>query len=250
MKKIFLSAISLLFFFQTFCQKYNRDTLTNIFAISADYGYFFPGGDLKDRFGNNSTIGPALFYKTSKNWIYGLDWNYIFGDKINEDSIFKNISTSQGFIIDGNGYPAAVNLYERGFLTSVKFGRLFPLGKTNPNSGIVLIGSLGLLQHKIRIYNIDGAAHQISEEYKKGYDRLSNGLSISEYISYMFFGKKNLLNLYAGFEFTQAFTQNRRSFNFDTHSKDVSKRLDLLFGAKIGWMIPIYSRKPQNYYFN
>jgi len=250
MKKIIPLVIAIFFTLQSFSQKFSRDTCTNIFSISATYGYFKPGGDLKKRFGDNSTIGAALLYKTSKNWLFGLDWNYIFGNKIKEDTILNNISTKEGFVIDGNGYPAMINLFERGFLTSVKFGKLIPLNNNNPNSGIVLLGSIGLLQHKIRIENSDNAAVQIRGDYKKGYDRLTNGLSVSEYLGYMFYGKRNLTNFYIGFEFTQAWTQNRRSFNFDTQSRDTSKRLDLLFGAKIGWMIPFYSRKPQKYYYN
>ncbi len=250
MKKTTIIIVIIFLYLQSFSQKHSRDSSTNIVSISATYGYFMPGGDLKTRFGNNSTVGAAFLYKTSNNWLYGLDWNFIFGDKVKEDSIFKKISTSQGFIIDGNGYPAIVNLNERGFLTSVKFGKLFPINSFNPNSGIVILGSVGLMQHKIKIENTDGAAHQINGDYKKGYDRLTNGLSVSEYVGYMFYGKKNLLNFYAGFEFTQAWTQNRRSFNFDTQSKDQTKRLDLMYGVKIGWMIPIYSRKPDKYYFN
>ena len=251
MKKTSLFLIAFLFVFQGFSQKFNQeDSSSNIFSISATYGYFLPRGDLKNRFGNNSTIGPALTYKTKSNWVFGIDWNLIFGNTIKEDSIFKNITTSSGEIIDGNGYPAVVSLFERGFLTSVKLGKLIPLNSNNPNSGIILLASVGLLQHKIRIENTDGAAHQINGDYIKGYDRLTNGLSVSEYVGYMFYGKNNLLNFYSGIEFTQAWTQNRRSFNFDTQSQDLTKRLDLLMGAKIGWMIPFYSRKPSKYYYH
>ncbi len=250
MKKTILLIFTLLFCFKSFSQKITRDSATSIFSISATYGFFAPGGDLKDRFGNNSTIGAAVLFKTKTNWLMGLDWNYIFGNEIKENNILDSISTHDGFVIDGNGYPAVISLYERGFLTSVKFGKLFPLSPKNVNSGIVFLGSIGLLQHKIRIYNSDGAAHQVNKEYVKGYDRLTNGLSVSEYLGYMFYGERNLVNFYAGFEFTQAWTQNRRTFNFDTHSSDNSKRLDMLYGIKIGWMIPINSRKPQNYYFN
>jgi len=251
MKKITLLLFTFFQIIQCFSQNNDdRDSSSNIFSISATYGYFLPGGDLKNRFGNNSTIGPAITYKTKSNWVYGLDWNLIFGNKINEDSIFKSIATSSGEIIDGNGYPAYINLYERGFVSSVKFGKLIPLNSYNPNSGLILLASVGFLQHKIRIDNPDNAAYQIKGDYKKGYDQLTNGLSISEYIGYMFYGKNNLINFYSGFEFTQAWTQNRRSYNFNTQSKDVSKRLDLMIGAKIGWMIPIYNRKPSKYYYH
>jgi len=249
MYRIIVFLILFVFSFKVFSQRTSRDSCTNIFSVSAAYGYFIPGGDLKDRFGNNSTIGAALLYKTSKNLLFGADWNYIFGNKIKENNLFSNISTSKGFIIDGNGYPAIVSLYERGFITSLKFGKVFALNSFHPNSGLVFLASVGLMQHKIYIYNMDGAAYQIKDDYKKGYDKLTNGLSVSEYAGYIFHGKNNLLNFYAGFEFTQAWTQNRRSYNFDTRSKDNTKRLDMLFGAKIGWMIPFYSRKTKKIYY-
>jgi hypothetical protein len=48
------------------------------------------------------------------------------------------------------------------------------------------------------------------------------------------------LNFLAGFEFYQGFTQGRRSFNFDTRSRESEKRLDLLFGVRLGWTLPFY----------
>lgn len=111
------------------------------------------------------------------------------------------------------------------------------------------MGGAGLLQHKIRIETIGNTVPQLDKEYKKGYDRLSNGLSLHEMIGYYHFGNKHLINFYAGFEFIQAFTENRRSYNFDEMKKDETKRVDLLFGIRAGWMLPVYRRAPQKFYF-
>jgi hypothetical protein len=43
-----------------------------------------------------------------------------------------------------------------------------------------------------------------------------------------------------GLELTQAFTQSRRSYNFDTRSTDTESRQDFLTGFKIGWTLPLY----------
>jgi hypothetical protein len=48
-------------------------------------------------------------------------------------------------------------------------------------------------------------------------------------------------NFFAGFEFTEGFTQNRRGFNFDTMQRDDLKRRDILYGVRVGWSIPIFT---------
>lgn len=64
---------------------------------------------MKARYGNNSGVGAELSYKTSKNVLFALDYNYIFGNNVKiEDSIFKGISTADGFILDQNGMYAEV----------------------------------------------------------------------------------------------------------------------------------------------
>jgi hypothetical protein len=232
-----------------FAQSITKDSciFTPMFTFS--YSYQIPGANLADRFGDNSNIGFNFLIKTNKNWIAGVDFNYLFGGKIKENNIFDSISTSSGEIIDGNGMIADIKLYERGFYTSVKFGKIFPVLSSNKNSGIMLIGSVGLLQHKIRIEVTDNVAPQLKDDYKKGYDRLTNGLGISEFVGYAYLGNSRTANFFAGIEFTQAWTQCRRDFNFDTMQKDTSKRLDLLYGIKVGWIIPLYKRQVSEFYY-
>ena len=60
------------------------------------------------------------------------------------------------------------------------------------------------------------------------------------------------VNLYGGFYCQQGFTYNRRTVNFDQPDIPVSTdmRLDIQYGFKLAWLIPIYKRKPKDYYFN
>jgi hypothetical protein len=226
-----------------------RDSVIRTSLASISYSYQAPGGDLSKRFFGNSAIGGGYLFKTKKNWLFGADGYFMFRDTIRETGVLDSISTSDGNIIDGNGIYADVRLYERGFNMSLKAGKLFPVWGPNKNSGIVFLCGVGLLQHKIRIENPGNGAPQIKGDYKKGYDRLTNGLAINEFIGYMYLGNSRLVSFYAGFEFTQAWTQNRRSYNFDLMGPDNTKRFDLLSGFRVGWIIPLYKRSADKYYY-
>ena len=213
----------------------------------ASYGYQLNGGDLVRRFGNNSAVALNLEFKTKKYWIFGINGSYIFGKDVKE-SLFDNISTSNGGIINGNGEFADVRLFERGFTTSLTFGRMFSFKRPNPNSGIVFNFGVGFIQHKIRIETIGNNAPQLSKEYKKGYDRLTNGLLLSQNLGYLYLSNNRRVNFYFGFECMEGFTQSRRSFDYDLMKQDTQKRLDILYGAKIAWILPLYKRTPQEFY--
>ena len=227
----------------------SQDSAFTAGLIYVNYGYEFPGGDLAKRFGNNSAIGPGIAYKTDKNWFFGAGFDYLFGGQVKENNLFRNIQTSEGEIIDQEGTYADVFMYERGYNISFRFGRIFSSKKVNPNSGILATFGGNFLQHKIRIENPNNSAPQIKGDYKKGYDRLTNGWGISEFIGYVYFGEQKIFNFFGGIEMTQAWTKNKRDFNFDTRSKDNSTRLDMLFGIKIGWIFPFYKRSNQVFYY-
>ena len=214
------------------------------------YGYQFPGGDLADRFGSNSVIGVSYLVKNDNNWIYGLEFDYFFGSDVKiGDNLFTEISTPDGEIIDGNGIYANIQLFERAYNTSVKAGKMFPVLGPNPNSGLVILGGLGYLTHKIRIDVENNTAPQLAGDYKKGYDRFTSGIAVSEFFGYMYMGNNRKVNFYAGFEFIQAATKCRRDYNFDEMKGEDKNRLDLLFGIKAGWIIPLYKRAPEKYYY-
>ena len=59
-----------------------KDSAVFCSMISIAYSYQFSGGDLAQRYGDNSTIGPSFTIKTKKNWIFGVDFNYMFGNNV------------------------------------------------------------------------------------------------------------------------------------------------------------------------
>ena len=93
MKKILFLTLFVLISFFSFGQKLVDSTKT--LSLIAHYSFDIPALDMKARYGNNSGVGAELSYKTSKNVLFALDYNYIFGNNVKiEDSIFKGISTA------------------------------------------------------------------------------------------------------------------------------------------------------------
>jgi len=253
MKKIHIIALLLVSLFAVkpvFSQSHAQDSSILIPSISIHYAYQFPGGDLANRFGNNHNVGGAFTLKFKSNIFLGVDFSYLFGTDVkNKDSYFKNIRTDHGYVIDGNGQYAEIHFFERGFQTYVYAGYQFHFLAPNPNSGPFIQAGVGFMQHYVRIENPGNAASQIVGDYVKLYDRLSNGFSTSQTIGYRFMGKRNLANFHIGFELTQAWTQSRRSYNADDMRKNTDTHLDLLYGIKVGWIIPLYGRAPKDYYY-
>lgn len=228
-----------------------NDSTVAAFSPTITYAYQFPGGDIAKQYGNNSTIGGGMMYKSKKNILFSFDVNFIFGSDIkNSDSILKFVLTDAGFIIDGNGVYTLYSMYERGYSINFRAGKVFNLLAANPNSGIFLMGGFGYLAHRLNIDVQHETAPQITGDYAKGYDRLTAGLNLNQFIGYYFMSKSRVLNFYAGFEFYQAFTKSQRDYIFDLMQKDESNHFDLFYGIKVGWMIPIYNRAPDKYYYN
>lgn len=218
--------------------------------IYATYSYMWPGGDLAQRFGSNSSIGGGFMLKTAGNWVFGVEGNFMFGQSVkNSDSILKSISTSNGFLIDANGMYADLVYYERGYNFLAKVGKIIPLFGPNPNSGLMITAGGGYLQDKVRIHNPGNTAPQILGDYKKGYDKLDGGIMLQGTIGYMYLSNTRLLNFYVGFEFMQTWTKSLRDFDFETREKDTKQYNSQFYGIKVKWMIPLYRRSPKEFYY-
>ncbi len=252
---MFKKGLTFLFIFYSFievnAQANVRDSIIAAFVPHISYSYQFPGGDIAKRYGDNSTIGVGLRYKTVKNFIYSFDANFIFGNDIkNTDSILKMVLTHDGYIIDGNGTYALYALYERGYNLNFNFGKIIPMFNSNPNSGLMLTGGVGYMLTRMKIDNQHRTAPQISGDYALGYDMLTGGLMFNQFVGWFFMGNSRLTNFYGGFEFQQAFTKSLRDWDFSTMKKDNNSYFDYFIGIKVGWMLPIYNRAPDKYYYN
>ena len=227
-----------------------KDSIVFAPIIDFSYAYKVPGGDLAQRFGDHSEIGLSFLIKTKKNLLYGVDWNYIFGDKVREFGFADQFRDSNGGIIGTNGLYSEIYFVERGFTISAKLGGIFNILAVNPNSGIMLLGGVGFMQHRIKFEDKFNEVPLLSGDgYYQGYDRLSNGLMLTQFVGYRLLSNTRLINVFGGFEFTQGFTQNQRSINFDTGLQDTKKRLDATWGFKIGFSLPLYKPTPKEFYY-
>ena len=220
--------------------------------IGVHYGGNFPLGDLNDRYGYINHIGVMAGYKTAKQLYVGLDANFMFGNQVKMTGIFDHLVDSQGNITDINGDIAIVLVMPRGFNANLSIGGLWPVWGSNKNSGIFVHGGAGFLLHHMRIETQNQVIPQLELDYKKGYDRLTTGINIHQFIGYSFMADGGFYNFYGGLYAQQGFTKNRRTIFFDQPTTPVSTdlRLDLQVGFRLGWFIPIYKRKPKDFYYN
>jgi hypothetical protein len=247
-----ISALSALFFTVSLIAQPKGDQADTSLAypmISVQYGFQLPAGELADRFGFSHGIGGGVYYKWRNNLILGSSGYYQFGNQVKERSILAGIASSQGYIINVDGEEATIILYQRGYALQANAGYVLPVFSPNKNSGFMGLLGVGFLQHRIRIEDPIKKTPQIADDYQKGYDRMTNGVMLTEFFGYQYFSSYRLLNFFVGVEFAQAFTRNRRSYNFDEQRRDDHLRLDALTTFKISWNIPLYKRIAREFYY-
>lgn len=225
---------------------------TTVFSphIRFSYGYQFPQADLAERFGDNSSLGFSFGIKDRKNWIYGVSAQFQFGNSVTENGLLQNLITDNGEIIDNNGQISELIISQRGYVLHLEGGKIFNIIGPNPNSGLMVTGGIGFMQHKIRIEHQLNTITQLEGEYLKGYDRLTNGLMISQFVGYYHMSDNRYLNFYLGVEAIQGFTEGRRDFNFDTQTSNEGARTDVLVGFRAGWILNFYKRSTNTIYFD
>ena len=211
------------------------------------YAFQMPAADLADRFGRNANVGVSLEYRTGQNWLTGLEFNYAFGQKVLDDPL-KFLRNSEGYIYGVNRQVGGVVLRERGYYGGGYVGRWFPKVRTKSASGPRFTVGLGFMEHKIRIQDDQNTIAQLEGDYLKGYDRLSNGLAINQSVGWQYMSKGGA-NFSIALEATEGFTKNRRSFDFELGKPMTGKRLDILYGIRATWMLPIYSFTPSEEIF-
>ncbi len=218
--------------------------------VRIGYGAEIPGGDLADRFGQSFSPNLGIDYLTEKqNWIIGFEGQFIFGNEVKQD-VLAGLRTEAGFIIGNDQLPADIQLRQRGFYLGGHIGKLFGLSSRNPRSALRITLGIGFLEHRIRIQeDPNRTVIQLTGDYEKGYDQLSNGLALQQFIGYQYQSLNGRINFYAGFECTQGFTAPRRSFDFASKRSNEEVTFDLLYGLRVGWILPFYFGEGREIYY-
>lgn len=225
-----------------------RGTFEEMVNINVGYGGDFPGGDLSDRFGSNLRFNLGTEYILKSNFSLGIDFSFLFGTVVKIDAL-SSLRNSNGLIYGANTEYAEIFQRQRAYFLSGYIGKLLPLNENK--SGIKLTLGAGVFQHQIRFVDDTQTVAQITGNYGKGLDRLTRGPALKEGIGYQIHSKSGLINGSIMFEFVQAFTRQVRKVNFDTGERVEGSRLDLLFGFRANWILPIIKVEPSDtvYYY-
>lgn len=253
MKYIF-TLISVLFLALPLMAQFNpkpevKDSAFTIPMIKVSYAHQWKGGDVAERFGNNNNVGGSFAIKTKKQWYFGFKGNFIWGNNVNETNFVNNLKTEDGYVIDNEGRLTLIFFEERGSSLFLKGGKLFNVLTNNSNSGILVYGGAGVMHNKIRIAFKD-EVNSLTEELKKGYDRLSFGYALNGFAGYMHLSKNRFVNFFAGVDLTYGWTKSLRKYNYDTQEVDNRTYSNMLLGLRAGWIIRLNKRTQQEYYYD
>lgn len=234
-------------------QKDIKKSCISTTLFQATYAYQFPGADTKTLYGNNSSVGGSVFYKTDKNWLWSVNGNFIFGNnlKVSREDVLGTILDHNGELITGDGIYASYSMFERGFHFQARVGKIFPVLSPNPNCGFFVQGGLGYLLNRIRTEFSSYASPppNLANDYLYGYDRMRGGFAYSGEIGYLYMSNSRLLNFSLSFEFTQAHTRSLREWDFNLMKKDTNSYIDRYYGIRLAIYIPTYKRMPADYYY-
>lgn len=211
------------------------------------YGAQLPGGDLADRFGWNSAVGTGLDFLSAKNFALGADFQYNYGTKVHDDPL-AGIRTDSGYIVGFGRNIASVVLRQRGFYLGGHVGKLFPFG-SNSRAGLRVVVGAGVMRHKIRVQDDSQSVPQLTGDYLKGYDRLTGGMAMHQFIGYQLIGRARSINYFIGIDLNEGFTHSLRDWDFAEKRKLEGNRFDFRYGLRVGWSLPFYFTKPETVYY-
>jgi len=209
-------------------------------------GGHLPAADMAKRYGPTGSIGARWEYLSDKNWLFGFEGEYIFGNRVRENTV-AILQTNDGYIIGNDLSPASLFLLARGGYGGFYFGKVIPLGNTR--SGLRMTMGGGYIRHHIRLQDDTRSVTQITGAYAKGYDRLSGGYGLNQFLGWHQMSNSRRVNFTIGIECNQGITHTLRDWDVSTMRKLSGRRLDLRFGIRAGWILPFYLVKSAEIFY-
>jgi hypothetical protein len=233
--------------------KSQRNVSTDVIGtpmVGLHYSAMLPFADMKDRYGFLNQLGATAGYKDKKNWVYGVEGNFYFGNRVKNDSIFNFMTDNLGNISEAEGQFAVVQILSRGFNINAHVGKIIPIFGSNPNSGLYLSFGAGYTLMKYRIQTTYDFVPILEADNRRLYDRQTVGLSLSQFIGFSQISVNRSIHFYGGIYANQGFTRFSRSWFYDQGPAPEGILMDFQIGLRGGWYIPIYKRKAKKIYFD
>ncbi len=244
---LFFFALSI---FQTRAQRKVGQEAINTPMVGMHYSGIFPMGDLADRYGFLNQIGLTAGHKNKKNWVYGVEGNFYFGNRVANDSIFNFMTDNLGNISEADGELAVIQILSRGFNIHAHIGKIIPMFGSNPNSGLYVSFGTGYSLLKYRIQTTYDFIPAAETDNRMLYDRQSVGFSMHQFIGYSLINASYPIHFYAGVYANQSFARFSRSWFYDQGPAPSGILRDFQIGLRAGWYIPIYKRQAKTIYFD
>jgi hypothetical protein len=200
-------------------------------------------GTLSYRYPHFASIPVAAYLKTKNNFTFGVDFMTFLGSKVNSTNLLYGIGGNDGTVLDVDGFPTLLRYYMRGYSITATAGKLFSLKPGKESGKLQLNFGVGFMQHKTKIQFDKGKTPQLDGAYAYGYDRLTNGLQLTQSIRYHYLNTETL-SVFFGLDFSQGFTKAQRNWDSGFGNADAGRRLDLYAGASAGILIPIMFKTP------
>ncbi len=245
-----LLAVGLAFLSTSQAQLSMRDSTITHFTLELRYQGLAPQNQMQDRYGYSSLVGIEGGVKFYNQWMLSTGLYGFFTDAVRETDMLNDLITDSGFLVTDDGQLVGVNIQGRGIAVPLKVGRMFsgPFAP-NPNCGFYVEVGGQYLRHRIKTRPAGARVAGITNQYTKGYDRLSAGFGVVETLGYRYLSNRGGVNFSLGITASQNFTQGRRSIQFDTGQPYLSARRDDWVGFFASWIFPVYNKAPESVYY-
>lgn len=228
--------------------KVNEEALP-MWLFQFQFGGYAPYGDMAELYGPFGSGGLSFARKTKSNLIFGADFNYFFGNNVNDaDTRFSELRFRNGLVLGNEGEFIDVIVQQRGFAAGFYGGKIFNIFGPNPNSGLEVRVGINFLEHRTWIESRQADIPPLEGEYRKAYDRKRAGFAAYQFIGYRHFSNSRFANFYIGVDFYQAFTVDYRTYNVDEMEFTDGNYFDFIVGPKVSWVIPVYKQVDDRFY--